>query len=129
MVIFERMVRILPTILALLLTVGGWFAVPDSGLLTGHDWFCSAWIAKDSCNQVRARSANWVLVGGVRIAHADSPRTVRYSPPQAFVLPARTESPVQLLLVNHCTFSEVLSRPVDPPPAFRLGQRPPPHNA
>ena len=124
------MLRILPAILTLLLTAGGWFAVPDSGIETERDSSYIAWIAKDRSIEFRICSASFDRFDGIRIGNAGSQDNdndnVRPSYPQMPALPPFAGLPVQVDLGR---VAEFRSRPVDLLQAFRLRQRPPPPNA
>jgi len=104
--------RILTALLSLLLTVGGWFAVPASCTESGHDSSYISRIAKGRSSHVRAR------IGTAR--HNSQPSL-------AFLVFAG--APVHVLHISPGEFRAALSRPADGPPAYRFAQRPPPHNA
>jgi hypothetical protein len=124
------MLRILPVLLTLIATVGGWFTVPATAIETGRDSSSISWIAKNRSNQVRVRNAGWDRPGHVRIVNTRSRKASSGHSQQqasAFLFPA--SSPVYVRQISHFKFPELFSRPVDCPPAFRLGQRPPPQSA
>src|SRR6266568_549746 len=105
------MPRVVPAFLALLLTVNGWAAVPASSLETRGNSSYISQLAKHRPSLVRVRGSQWS-----RSERSQPSATLHHLP----VLPARPAE------VSLCRFVGFLSRPVDAPPAFFLGQRPPP---
>jgi hypothetical protein len=101
------MPRILAACLALLLTANGWVALPASYIETGRDSYRSAYIGTQSVSK--------------------APRNIQQPaaalPPSALVITRQAPQAIPEKIL------EYRSRPVDAPPAFRLGQRPPPQTA
>ncbi len=104
------MPRILAACLAMILTANGWVVLPAGYIDTGRDADRSTHIGK-IVHEGRSSSG----------AKADK-RPTAARPISALLIQAQTPQPIPEKIV------EYRSRPADAPPAFRLGQRPPPQN-
>jgi hypothetical protein len=122
------MLRILPAFLALIATVTGWFTVPPSAMETGRDSSRISWIAQNPSGKLQVHHPGWDGSRRFLVVSANSPETVRPSPPHASFFPIPGGSPHYVAQILQNRFPELFSRPVDTPPAYRLGQCPPPHS-
>jgi hypothetical protein len=122
------MLRILPVFLALIATVGGWFTVPTTAIGTGRDSASIAWIAKSQYRMVPVHGARRDWFDRVRIIYSNSPETVSPTQQHVSVFPIPARLRLCLSQIGQSRFPELFSRSVDRPPAYRLGQRPPPQS-
>src|ERR1700761_2021321 len=102
------MPRLLAACLALLLTANGWVALPASYIETGRDSNRSAQISKQIFQRPGISETN---------PNFSQPAVLSCSNPR--ITQQKPQPITEKVLEYH-------SRPVDAPPAYRLGQRPPP---
>jgi hypothetical protein len=93
----------------MLLTANGWVVLPAGYIDTGRDASRSTYAGK-LFNEARSSSGAKAETHGVQAAH----------PVSALLIQPQIPQPIPEKIV------EYRSRPADAPPAFRLGQRPPP---
>jgi hypothetical protein len=93
----------------MLLTANGWVVLPAGYIGTGRDAGRLTYAGK-LFNEARSSSGAKADTGGV---HSSCPVS-------ALLIQPQTPQPIPEKIV------EYRSRPADAPPAFRLGQRPPP---